>query len=98
MVILEKLIVVQIFKKIPSFYGTRRFHAYNIANYVHYLIACSVMFPCYWAPSGYNLRNLTELLLSVEIVNTTPWLLVRTRAIPTERPPLVGEVSANFCG
>jgi hypothetical protein len=24
--------------------------------------------------------------------------LVRERAIPTERPPLVGEVSANFCG
>jgi hypothetical protein len=28
----------------------------------------------------------------------TPWLLVRTRTIPTERPLLVGEVSANFCG
>jgi hypothetical protein len=25
-----------------------------------------------------------------------PWPLVRTRTIPTERPPLVGEVSANF--
>jgi hypothetical protein len=24
--------------------------------------------------------------------------LVRERAIPTERPPLVGKVSANFCG
>jgi len=24
--------------------------------------------------------------------------LVRTRTIPTERPPSVGEVSANFCG
>jgi hypothetical protein len=24
--------------------------------------------------------------------------LVRQRTIPTERPPLVGEVSANFCG
>jgi hypothetical protein len=23
--------------------------------------------------------------------------LVRNRTIPTERPPLVGEVSANFC-
>jgi hypothetical protein len=23
---------------------------------------------------------------------------VRKRTIPTERPPLVGEVSANFCG
>jgi hypothetical protein len=24
--------------------------------------------------------------------------LVRKRTIPTERPPLVGEVGANFCG
>jgi hypothetical protein len=24
--------------------------------------------------------------------------LVRYRTMPTERPPLVGEVSANFCG
>jgi hypothetical protein len=24
--------------------------------------------------------------------------LVRQRTIPTERPPLVGEVSGNFCG
>jgi len=24
--------------------------------------------------------------------------LVRERTIPTERPPLVGEVSTNFCG
>jgi hypothetical protein len=28
----------------------------------------------------------------------TPWPLVRKRTIWTERPPLVGEVSANFCG
>jgi len=28
----------------------------------------------------------------------TPWPLVRERTIPTERPPPVGEVSANFCG
>jgi hypothetical protein len=28
----------------------------------------------------------------------TPWLLDCVRTIPTERPPLVGEVSGNFCG
>jgi hypothetical protein len=28
----------------------------------------------------------------------TPWPLVRKRTIPTERRPLVGEVSSNFCG
>jgi hypothetical protein len=28
----------------------------------------------------------------------TSWPLVRKQAIPTERPPLVGEVSVNICG
>jgi hypothetical protein len=28
----------------------------------------------------------------------TPWLVVCKRTIPTERPPLVSEASANFCG
>jgi hypothetical protein len=28
----------------------------------------------------------------------TLWPIVRKRIIPTERPPLVGEVSANFSG
>jgi hypothetical protein len=28
----------------------------------------------------------------------TPWPVVRKRTIPTERSPLAGEVSANFCG
>jgi hypothetical protein len=27
-----------------------------------------------------------------------PWPVVRKQTIPTERPPLVGEVSANFSG
>jgi hypothetical protein len=28
--------------------------------------------------------------------NKTPWPFVRKQTIPTERPPLVSEVSANF--
>jgi hypothetical protein len=32
-----------------------------------------------------------------EILKKTPWLLVRKRTIPIERPPLVGEVNANYC-
>jgi hypothetical protein len=28
----------------------------------------------------------------------TPWPLAIERIIPTQRPPLVGEDSANFCG
>jgi hypothetical protein len=31
-------------------------------------------------------------------VHITPRPLVHKRTIPTERPPHVGEVSANFCG
>jgi hypothetical protein len=31
-------------------------------------------------------------------VDTNSVALVRERTIPTERPPLVGEVSAKFCG
>jgi hypothetical protein len=30
--------------------------------------------------------------------STNSVALVRERNIPTERPPVVGEVSANFCG
>jgi hypothetical protein len=37
-------------------------------------------------------------ILSQNKPKKTPWPLVRKRTIPTERPPLVGEVSANFCG
>jgi hypothetical protein len=33
-----------------------------------------------------------------KLKNLSPWPLVRKLTIPTERPPLVGEVSAIFCG
>jgi hypothetical protein len=42
--------------------------------------------------------NLTPEQSSAILFKLTPWLLVRKRTIPTDRPPLVGEVSANFCG
>jgi hypothetical protein len=32
------------------------------------------------------------------MIKKTPWPLVHKRTIPTEEPPLIGEVSANFCG
>jgi hypothetical protein len=34
----------------------------------------------------------------IVIINNNSVALVRERTIPTERPSLVGEVSANFCG
>jgi hypothetical protein len=36
--------------------------------------------------------------LSTHQILTYSVALVRKRTIPTERPPLVDEVSANFCG
>jgi len=40
-----------------------------------------------------NCEHYIELKLKLNSV-----ALVRERTIPTERPPLVGEVGANFCG
>jgi hypothetical protein len=42
--------------------------------------------------------NVTAIwMLQKKIQQTNAGALVRQRTIPTERPPLVGEVSANFC-
>jgi hypothetical protein len=55
------------------------------------------------SPNPYTQLNIASVLPNLNISyktkrKQTPWLLVRKRTIPTERPPLVGEVSANFCG
>jgi hypothetical protein len=45
---------------------------------------------------------LKELVISEVLTHKKKTLnsvaLVYKRTIPTERPPLVGEISANFCG
>jgi hypothetical protein len=41
-------------------------------------------------------NGLTEHLQIPNKTNSVVW--VRERTIPTERPPLVGEVSSNVCG
>ena len=38
------------------------------------------------------------IIIIIIIIITYSVALVRERTIPTERPPPVGEVSANFCG
>ena len=38
------------------------------------------------------------MIIIIIITKLNSVALVRTRTIPTERPPPVGEVSANFCG
>jgi hypothetical protein len=35
---------------------------------------------------------------SLQEKKKTPWPVFRQRTLPTERPPLVSEVSAKFCG
>ena len=40
--------------------------------------------------------NYIIIIIIIIIINSVA--LVRERTIPTERPPPVGEVSANFCG
>jgi hypothetical protein len=47
-----------------------------------------------------KLRSNVGIRAHVDIrpINHNSVALVRKRIIPTERPPLVGEVSANFCG
>ena len=45
------------------------------------------------------LSSETQFFLYWEMFETNNFVaLVRERTIPTERPPPVGEVSANFCG
>jgi hypothetical protein len=40
----------------------------------------------------------TSMLDNASLLCTNSVAVVRKRTIPTERPPLVGEVSANLCG
>jgi hypothetical protein len=42
--------------------------------------------------------NLTSVYNKTNNKQTNSMVCVRERTIPTERPPLVGEVIANFCG
>jgi hypothetical protein len=50
---------------------------------------------CHW-PEGFGFENLLSEYKQNKTTNSV--LLVSERTIPTWRPPLVGEVSANVCG
>jgi acyl-CoA synthetase (AMP-forming)/AMP-acid ligase II len=45
----------------------------------------------------YHRHKLIDLITKLIIITNNSVALVRERTIPTERPPLVGEVSANVC-
>jgi hypothetical protein len=48
--------------------------------------------------SSIHLYNLISAFLNKTNKKTNSMVWVRERTIPTERPPLVGEVLANLCG
>jgi len=71
-----------------------------IREFVHHysrpaLIAklISTGWTCYWRR---KIKKKMQYNFYMGIKNSVT--LVRERTIPTERPPPVGEVSANFCG
>ena len=45
-----------------------------------------------------TLLSYTNVSMQLLVTKLNSVALVRERTIPTERPPPVGEVSANFCG
>jgi hypothetical protein len=49
-----------------------------------------------WLTGKRHSRLTTQQPLGLKKLNSM--IRVRERTIPTERPPLVGEVIANFCG
>jgi hypothetical protein len=51
-----------------------------------------------WKQTVVAYFKIVRLHQCVYLLITNSVALVRDQTIPTERPPLVGEVSANFCG
>jgi hypothetical protein len=53
---------------------------------------------CFWEvhPLAFNYYNFYKRAVNRNWTNSVAW--DRERTIPTERPPLVGEVTSNFCG
>jgi hypothetical protein len=47
-------------------------------------------------PVTYYINIFSTVMLSKQQTNSVAF--VRKQTMPTDRPPLVGEVSANFCG
>jgi hypothetical protein len=58
-----------------------------------------ILYCCVFAAAVCLLSRCLKMGLSVTIkLKLNSVTLIRKRTIPTERPPLVGEVSAKFCG
>jgi hypothetical protein len=58
----------------------------------------SPMYLCHLAGLWTAVADATSSLLLLLLLLLNSMALVREGTIPTERQPLVGEVSVNFCG
>jgi hypothetical protein len=81
---LEKTSLARLLKNFASISRNAKFHCRIYKN--------SPLFPI---QSLINLIDTVPFYFSDKKNNSMVW--VRERTIPTERPPLVGEVNANFC-
>jgi len=68
----------------------------NLKYNALFLITALIQWESFVLPSRFFSSYTSEGLYKQNKTNSVA--LVRTRTIPTERPPPVGEVSANFCG
>jgi hypothetical protein len=67
-------------------------------SYKRQSVLLSVSLAKCWDSQANQIRFSTSLLTTDSVTNKTNSMVwVRERTIPTERPPLVGEVIANFC-
>jgi len=89
---------------IKSVYKYYNSNALIEGNGIKYFNVRYYRYSCYKLPSDTNFYqnykssvNYTHVI-NYPITKLNSVALVRTRTIPTERPPPVGEVSANFCG
>jgi len=76
----------------PKFYGTKfHIHTTHEAKFRKQ----TILKPAINLSYGINLTAINVVQYKKKLNSVA---LVRTRTIPTEQPPPVGEVSANFCG
>jgi hypothetical protein len=69
-----------------------RIYYYYYYYYYYYLIKLQMVF--IWWQWYYSYIKIQHTKIHIK----NSMVLVRERTIPTERPPVVGEVIANFCG
>jgi hypothetical protein len=70
----------------------------NLSHIVSYCVLTAVSLSSSINLFTFRFDKLFQVQLSFLLPKKNSRVWVRERTIPTERPPLVGEVIANFCG